>query len=558
MFDINRMFDLSNDIFSCGKFAADEFELIKKRKELENKMNAENQSSSLGWAFACDGINHNQEQPCSSANAQFWYERDVALLEAEKEEMAKHFSNFELEKLDDGRLCWVGALPLSDNIAWTVMVVYENDYDGATNKNESDISVKVYSIEPNLDEIIAQQPAVFSGFDNILQDAQGNYYFHCFNKSENASLTAAGSLMLASRYTKVLEKVFVLDENSNSDKSVDPRKIKKATCQKPKHIVFSNRAFVALLAETKEKFTTETGGIFLGIMRNDIWFVIESIDPGPQSIFQPAYFEYDGNYVRHLANKVNRLYGDRLDVIGLWHRHPGSMDVFSNTDHGTIKKFAEQNRGVTISALVNIDPNFRLTMYVATLGSSLICERISYEVDDNKIPKEVASVLNHIDIEQNINAMSSGERIIKQSRKVNFINLLVEYLKKLEYCELVKDIAIDNSEEERNLLIDEYLANECFFCEEKNISFTCDTNSSNLIELIIEESNASLRLLFCIFDFPIKDEFIKRHLFANVTKKFRHVPEIEKITGRHRCFIYNSRLYLYEGDLLKTIWEASK
>ena len=58
-------------------------------------------------------------------------------------------------------------------------------------------------------------------------------------------------------------------------------------------VVFSTRAFAALMAETTEKIETETGGLFLGTVENDTWYVIESIDPGPKSIFEVAYFEYD-------------------------------------------------------------------------------------------------------------------------------------------------------------------------------------------------------------------------------------------------------------------------
>ena len=56
-------------------------------------------------------------------------------------------------------------------------------------------------------------------------------------------------------------------------------------------VVFSNRAYASVLAETTEKIKTETGGLFLGTVQDDTWYVIEAIDPGPNSIFQVAYFE---------------------------------------------------------------------------------------------------------------------------------------------------------------------------------------------------------------------------------------------------------------------------
>ena len=151
-------------------------------------------------------------------------------------------------------------------------------------------------------------------------------------------------------------------------------------------VIFSNRAFAAVLAETTEKITTETGGLFLGVVKDDLWFIIEAIDPGPKSVFQVAYFEYDQKYTEHLINKIANLYGHKLDLIGLWHRHPGSFDQFSSTDDGTNAKYASMRTEGAISGLVNIDPDFRLTMY--HVSSPCRYKRIAYEVGDDLIPDE--------------------------------------------------------------------------------------------------------------------------------------------------------------------------
>ena len=42
-------------------------------------------------------------------------------------------------------------------------------------------------------------------------------------------------------------------------------------------VVFSTRAFAAILAETTEKIKTETGGLFLGKYKDGIWYVVEAI-----------------------------------------------------------------------------------------------------------------------------------------------------------------------------------------------------------------------------------------------------------------------------------------
>lgn len=149
----------------------------------------------------------------------------------------------------------------------------------------------------------------------------------------------------------------------------------------PEKIVFSQRAFLSLVCEVAEHPNTETGGLFLGYRNDDSWYVIETIDPGPMAIRQPAYFEYDKPYAEHLLNKQARLYKDTPAVLGLWHRHPSSFDRFSNTDDLTNAKFAEQCGPEIISALVNIDPEFRLTVYLAKMPLSY--KKVDYCVEDS-------------------------------------------------------------------------------------------------------------------------------------------------------------------------------
>ena len=55
--------------------------------------------------------------------------------------------------------------------------------------------------------------------------------------------------------------------------------MKKGGAVMPKCVVFSERAFTSILVETQEKIRTETGGVFLGYRKGDVWYVIESIDP---------------------------------------------------------------------------------------------------------------------------------------------------------------------------------------------------------------------------------------------------------------------------------------
>lgn len=159
-------------------------------------------------------------------------------------------------------------------------------------------------------------------------------------------------------------------------------------------VVFSNKAYNAIIRESFDKDPVETGGILLGhVLDNGVWIVMEVLPPGINSIFQYAYFEYDEAFVNYLAQSVANQYKRPLDLLGLWHRHPGSMDVFSSTDDGTNATFARQNPAGVISGLVNIDPQFRLTMYHLDSPTHRLMGRPNYdvvevEVGDDIIPEE--------------------------------------------------------------------------------------------------------------------------------------------------------------------------
>lgn len=154
-----------------------------------------------------------------------------------------------------------------------------------------------------------------------------------------------------------------------------------------KLVVFSNKAWNAIVSETLRKDPVETGGIMLGhILSNGYWIVMEVVPPGLKTIHQRAYFEYDTDFVNYMSYSISKQYKMELAVLGLWHRHPGSMDVFSGTDDGTNSSFAQMNAYGAISGLVNIDPKLRFTLRHVTYP--LHYQTIDFEVGDDLIPPQ--------------------------------------------------------------------------------------------------------------------------------------------------------------------------
>lgn len=156
-------------------------------------------------------------------------------------------------------------------------------------------------------------------------------------------------------------------------------------------VVFTRRAFNAILTETLDRSPLETGGIFIGyVLDNGIWIVVETIPPGIKTVNRQAYFEYDADFINYLSNVIAKQYKGNLQVLGLWHRHPGSMDFFSGTDDVTNLQFSKANSCGAISALVNCDPKCRITMYhVAHSGEYT---KLNWVVDDGLIPEELLAL----------------------------------------------------------------------------------------------------------------------------------------------------------------------
>ncbi len=260
-------------------------------------------------------------------------------------------------------------------------------------------------------------------------------------------------------------------------------------------VVFSNRAYASVLAETTEKIKTETGGLFLGIVQGDIWYIIEAIDPGPKSIFEVAYFEYDQKYTQHLINKIANLYDKQLSLIGLWHRHPGSFDQFSSTDDGTNAKYASMREEGAISALVNIDPTFRITMY--QVDRPCHYRKISYDVGDNLIPDEFLkfktpqrfySIMDNI-LYSSATSRNANAEYHKSVSLASFMKFILPQIKN-EECTDVETNNLLGEESKQEQLIDELIDDLTFMADTLGIetAISLDDNYLTVYQETIEKT----------------------------------------------------------------------
>ena len=171
------------------------------------------------------------------------------------------------------------------------------------------------------------------------------------------------------------------------------------------HVVVSERAYKSILAETYEHGNSETGGLLLGHFHKGIWYIIEVVDPGLSSTHRTSYFEFDEKYVNHVIKKMCRVYRFPLTILGMWHRHPGSMDRFSGTDLDTIESYTSEATNGVISMLVNVDPKLRMSFYYCGKDNTIM--PVKYDVGDDYIAKELIEMSDAEGIFNNVTSRSS-------------------------------------------------------------------------------------------------------------------------------------------------------
>ncbi len=144
-----------------------------------------------------------------------WYETDPTRLTMEKMAMANSFPQFELNTLDDGRLCWTGMLEpgvyeskFNKKMQYYVMAVYDNNHP----HRKMGSSVKVYPVLPDIDELI--EIAGFQPSHLLIDEVQNRYL--CTNEADDQKIghttsSAASVLGWAVKWLTAFELVLTGD-----------------------------------------------------------------------------------------------------------------------------------------------------------------------------------------------------------------------------------------------------------------------------------------------------------------------------------------------------------
>lgn len=183
---------------SSGKFA-DDAAAKAKREELRRKLLGGDTITlkDNGSATSNEGSDSTISIPKGKLAAQ-WYETNPQLLALERVAMNRAFPNFKMEKLDDGRLAWIGKLNIGayeskfhQPMEYHVMALYMNNHPHA----QMGSSVRVYPVLPDVQELINK--CGFRPF-HLLTDSNGDLYL-CTNEADNQKtgndITSAASVL---------------------------------------------------------------------------------------------------------------------------------------------------------------------------------------------------------------------------------------------------------------------------------------------------------------------------------------------------------------------------
>ena len=130
------------------------------------------------------------------------------------------------------------------------------------------------------------------------------------------------------------------------------------------HVVLSDRAYAAVIAQILRDGGEASGGVLLGSVQNRIWYIVDAAAPAPE----------DGGWTVGDAGCPaawnGGLFRTPLRVLGAWRARPPRMDYFSPED-GQVLCRCEEGR---LAMLATQDPELRLTFYYCAGGEAMPVE----------------------------------------------------------------------------------------------------------------------------------------------------------------------------------------
>ena len=310
-----------------------------------------------------------------------WYQIDNALFKKEIENLMNIDPSIQKIKGENDELIVSMSLQVGRD-RFKLSLQYLNDY--SPSRIPETINVKFES----------------NAFTESVMDYKHELDQYIREECEEGRITSGGELVMGicswiEKYLPSQKKYggYIQTDDLYTRRSIGLKYVETKTNEKCNLVVISDRAYRQLVCQTFavcERNVTdgvETGGVLIGHYVDGFWYVVESIDQGVDTYNTRSNFKYDVDYINHQVDYLSRIYKHPLTILGIWHRHPSSMDHFSGTDEITIKKHVDISDNGILSMLVNIDPAVRMTFYYCGKDNSLM--KIPYVAGDEYFIKDL-------------------------------------------------------------------------------------------------------------------------------------------------------------------------
>ena len=120
-------------------------------------------------------------------------------------------------------------------------------------------------------------------------------------------------------------------------------------------VVLSPLAWALMVSQSCVANPNETGGALLGYRDGTTVHVTVALPSGPRSQASPVMLKYNEEFQNYVFGVITELMGQKGGLLGLWHRHPGSLDRFSGVDAVAHEQFGKVLNGEVLSLLITLD-----------------------------------------------------------------------------------------------------------------------------------------------------------------------------------------------------------
>ena len=97
----------------------------------------------------------------------------------------------------------------------------------------------------------------------------------------------------------------------------------------------------SIVKQTDAYYPLETGGMLLGYLRENNYYVLDLIEAGPGAVHGENFFLPDGKYQQPILEQKFHKSNGLITFIGDWHSHPNGESYLSNLDMKTLKDISE-------------------------------------------------------------------------------------------------------------------------------------------------------------------------------------------------------------------------